>query len=316
MMGESHEAPGVRRFLWGLIAHNFWLKVLSVAFSIVLFFSVQTEETREYTKAARLKIITDEKIMVLGPQERAVYVTVKLSSSLFARQPDDNELTGELDVRNQKPGRVRLRLSSDNFPALDSKRYNLIIHDPWIDLDLDNVMNKEVQVRVPVEGRPRDGFVVEKVIVNPEKVHVVGAKRELQKLVELSTSIVNIDGIDKSFSARSKVVIDDNSSIHVKDDWVQVQVAVGPQKAVRTFSAVPVEAQNGRVVESRPTHVEVELTGDRAVLEALRPSDVRIYVNTGNLASGWNTRPVRIRIPEGTSFVRVIPDEVLVRAVR
>ncbi len=267
MSYDNQEHESFVEKLWNLIFHNFWLKMLSLTFAVILFLSVRTEQVREINRTARLRIVTNERMMVIGPQERAVDITLKLPNSLFIRQPDEHELMGELDVRNQNPGRVRVRLSSENFPSLDKdKRYSLIIHDPWIEIDLDNVQTKSFDIRVPIEGRPRDGYAVERILVNPEKVEVAGAKREISKLGALTTSVINIEGIDKSFSSRTKIVVDDNSSLRLKDEWVNVQVVVTHQRAMRIFRAVPVEVVGTSHVETRPTHVDVELTGDRATL--------------------------------------------------
>lgn len=314
MSYDAHEHDSVLENLWKLVFHNFGLKLLSLTFAVILFLSVRTEQVREISKTARVKIVTSERMMVIGPQERAVDITLKLPNSLFVRQPDDRELLGELDVRNQNPGKVRVRLSAENFPSLDKdKRYSMIIHDPWIEVDLDVVQTKSFDIRVPIEGRPRDGFAVERILVNPERVEVMGAKREVSKIAALTTSVINIEGIDKSFSSRTKIVVDDNSSLRLKDEWVNVQVVVSHQRAIRIFRAVPVEVVGTSKAEVRPTHVEVELTGDKAVLENVSSADVRVFLDAKRLAPGWQERAVRLQMPRNASLVRISPASVAVR---
>jgi YbbR domain-containing protein len=311
---DHHEHDSYFERLWRLFTYNFWLKALSLAFAVILFLSVRTEQVREYNRSAKIKIITNERMMVIGPQERVVDVTLKLPNSLFIHQPGERELVGELDVRNQNPGRVRVRLSSENFPRLDKdKRYTLTIHDPWIEVDLDWVQNKELDIRVPIEGRPRDGFAVDRIIVNPERIEAVGAKREMSKIAALTTSVINIEGIDKSFSSRTKIVVDENSSLKLKDEWVNVQVVVAQQRSVKVFRSLPVIVANGVRVQVKPSYVEVELSGDRTVLDSLDVDDVKVFLDSKRLSPGWQDRPLRLQMPRGTTLVRISPPSVAIR---
>jgi YbbR domain-containing protein len=312
---DNQDSHSFLENLWNIIFHNFWLKVLSITFAVILFLSVRTEQVREINRTARIRIITNERMMVIGPQERAVDITLKLPNSLFIRQPEEQELIGELDVRNQNPGRMRVRLSAENFPALDKdKRYSLIIHDPWMEVDLDVMQSKAFDIRVPIEGRPRDGFAVERILVNPERVDVTGAKREIAKLSSVTTSVINIEGIDKSFSSRTKVVVDENSSLKLKDEWVNVQVVVSHQRALRVFKSVPIETLGSSRVELRPTHVDVELTGDKGALDNIRTSEVRVFLDAKRLSPGWQERAVRLQMPKNASLVRISPASVSVRS--
>jgi YbbR domain-containing protein len=311
---ERHDPDSFLNILWKLVSYNFWLKMLSVTFAVILFLSVRTEQVREINRTARVRIITNERMMVIGPQERVVEVTLKLPNSFFIRHPEEKELQGELDVRSQNPGKVRVRLSAENFPALDKdKRYSLVIHDPWMEIELDTVQTKSFDIRVPIEGRPRDGYAVERILVNPERIEVTGARREVSRLGTLTTSVINIEGIDKSFSSRTKIVVDDNSSLRLKDEWVNVQVVVSHQRAMRLFKAVPIEIVGGTRVEIRPTHVEVEITGDRGALDGVRSHDVRVFLDAKRLSPGWQDRAVRLQMPSNVSLVRISPSSVAIR---
>lgn len=297
-----------------LVTRNGWLKLISLVFAVVLFLIVRTQQVREFTRVAKVRIITAENVIVIGPQERAVDVTVRLPESLFSRQPTDEELVGEIDVRNERVGKLRLRLSRDNFPGLD-KRYALVVHDPWMDIELDALLRKRLAVKAVLQGLPKDNLEIERVVVDPDEVEVIGARRELSRVESISTSPVNIENIDKNFSSLTRLVLDDFSSLRVKDDKVNVQVVVGPRKMLRVFESVPVEPLPARRIEMRPASVQVEIQGRRETLDTLRPADVRAFLDTSDLTSGWQDRKLRLKIPAGTSLVRVLPETVSVQVV-
>lgn len=314
MNGESREeASPLPRFL-RLFSHNGWLKVVSLIFACFLFLIVRTQQVREFSRTARLKIISAESVIVVGNPERVVDVTVKLPETLFSRQPSDEELFGEVDLRGERLGKIRLRLSRDNFPLLD-KRYSLVVHDPWLEVELDALVRKKTPVKAILEGLPKEGLEIERVVVSPEEVEVEGARREVASLESVSTSPINIDNIDKNFSSLARLVLGDSSSVKIRDDKVNVQIIVGARKAVRVFRDVPVEAEGKGRFELKPGVVQVEIQGEESYLQTLRPGEVRAFVDAGDVFEPWQDKKIRLKIPANTSLVRVVPDTVSLRAV-
>lgn len=311
----SRENLSVSQLLWRSITHNGWLKAMSLVFAFVLFLIVRTQQVREYTRMAKLRIVTAPNVLVIGSQERFVDVTVRMPETLFSRQPTDEELAGELDVSQEKVGKIRVRLSRENFQHLD-KRFGLVVHDPWMEIDLDTELRKRVSVRAVLQGLPREGLAIERVSVTPEEVEVIGARRVVSRIDTLSTSAINIENIDKNFTSLTTIVLDEYSSLKVREEKVNVQVIVGPKKVIRAFHAVPVEVNIGGRIELRPTHIEVEIQGQKDILEGLKPSDVRAFLDTEGLSEGWQEKKVKLKIPAGTSLVRVVPDTVSVQVLR
>ena len=295
--------------LMRLFSHNGWLKIVSLIFACFLFLIVRTQQVREFSRTARVKIVSADNVIVVGSPERVVDVTVKLPESLFSRQPSDDELLGELDLRAERLGKIRLRLSRENFPLLD-KRYSLVVHDPWLEVELDALVRKKVAVKAVLQGLPKDGLEIERVVVSPAEVEIEGARKEIAGLEAVSTSPIDIENIDKTFSSLARLVLQDSSSAKIRDDKVNVQVAVGPRKSVRVFRGVPVETQGNARATVRPEVVQVEIQGEESYLQTLRPGEVRAFVDASELQPGWQDRKIRLKIPADTSLVRVTPDTV------
>jgi YbbR domain-containing protein len=293
----------------GFFTQKRWLKILSLVFSLLLFLIVRTQQVREFSKTARVSIHSAANMIVVGNSERFVDVSVKLPESLFSRQPSDEELVGEVDLSQEKPGKLRLRLSRDNFPLLD-KRYTLTIHEAWFEVELDLLVQKSVSLRALLEGQPREGLEVERVIVNPENVILSGAKKELAKMDFLNTNPINIDGIDKNFSSLARIAPSEGSSIKVDADKANIQVIVGPRKEQRVFRFVRAESTDPRIVVLNPESVEVVVQGESSHLQSLSPKDIRVFVDSENFEKGRYNRKVRLKIPSNTSLVRVVPDSV------
>ncbi len=297
-----------------IFLNNFWLKFVSVCFAVVLFLIVRSEQVREFNLTGRVKIVTAENVVVVGAQERAVEIQVKLPTSLFSLPPTEEELMGILDVSEQSLGRVRVRLSRYNFPSLDD-RYSINVIDPWIEVDLDEVITKKVSVRAVLQGLPADGFSIERVTVSPEDIEVTGARRELENLETLSTSPVNIEAIDQNFSAIAKLELIEPSSIRVTSDKVNVQVFIGENLQEQTFDNVPVSIRNGgrRAYRSSPSVIKVVLRGPEALLSRLKDGDIRAFVDLRGDRTIGSAQKVWLEIPRGTSLLQVEPDTVVIK---
>lgn len=298
--------------IWKVVSHNGWLKLLSLAFALVLFLIVRSEQVREVTRTARLKIVTAPNVMVVGPAERGIDVTIKMPHSIFVQQPTDSDLVGELDVSRQKIGKLRVRLSRENFPGLD-KKFALVIHDPWLEIELDNLVKKRVAVRAILQGLPKDGLSVERVIVEPRDVEISGARREVSRIDTISTSAINIEHIDRNFTSLAKLALEESSSIRVSHDKVNVQVVIGQNRVSRLFRMVPVEAANVARLDLRPPYIDVEIQGQREIIEPLRSADIRASIDSSGLSTEWQERKIALKIPPNTTLARVVPDKVLAR---
>ena len=219
----------------GLFFHNFALKTLSLSLAIVVYLLLRYQKVYEYPRVARLRIVSGPNHVVVGPDERTVDVTVRGPSAFFAQPPSERDLIGSLDISREKIGRIRVRLTRENFPLLD-KNYGLTIHDSIIETELDTKITRTVAVRGLLQGEPQHPLGVHRILVEPSTVEVTGSKRELQKIENISTLPINISGIKTTQIMTVQLALEDFLSVRAKPDRVQVQVLLGSPGLTSTGS--------------------------------------------------------------------------------
>jgi len=222
---NSHQFKSFINLVIGLIFHDLWLKILSICFAIMLYLILQSEQEKDFTKLAIIKLITAPNMLVIGPQTRTVEVNVRVPTALFTQASQQLELIGTLDLTHERTGMIRFKLSKDNFPKLD-KSYDLFIKNPWLEIELDLEISKNVAIRARLEGQPAAGHHVERVMINPMNVRISGARRELIHLDSISTVPIYLNNFKKSFSILSKINIPQFSSIKSQEELVSVQVII------------------------------------------------------------------------------------------
>lgn len=214
------------------IVHNIGLKILSVGFSIALFMIVRSQQVREFNRAVRVRLHTENGVLVMGPQERVANITLRMPDALFTRLPTDEELTADVDLRKERLGKIRVSLSGENFPNLD-RRYNVIVHDPWIDVELDKLIQKKVRVKAVLQGAPKMGYDIQKVSIDPNEIELTGARQDLAKLEAISTIPVDVSNLGpKDYSAQAGLAFDLGATIKPATiDKVTVKVSFAEKKA-------------------------------------------------------------------------------------
>ncbi|MEN9809268.1 MAG: hypothetical protein RLZZ488_835 [Pseudomonadota bacterium] len=215
------------------LVHNLGLKLLSIGFAIALFLIVRSQQVREFNRAVRVRLFTENGVLVIGPQERVANITLRMPDTLFTRLPTEEELTGEVDLRKENLGKIRVSLSGENFPNLD-RRYSVIIHDPWLDIELDKLVQKKVQVKAVLQGAPRTGYEIQRVTIDPPEIELSGARQDLAKLESISTIPVDVSNLGpKDYSAQAGMALDLSASIKPTTiDKVTVKVSFAEKKAV------------------------------------------------------------------------------------
>lgn len=213
------------------IVNNLGLKLLSVGFAIALFLIVRSQQVREFNRAVRVRLHTESGVLVIGPQERVANITLRMPDTLFTRLPTEEELTAEIDLRKERLGKIRVSLSGENFPNLD-RRYSVIVHQPWLDVELDKLSNKKVQVKAVLQGAPKQGYEIQKVSIDPGEIELMGAKQDLSGLESISTIPIDVSNLGpKDYTAQAGLALDIGATIKpATTDKVTVRVSFTEKK--------------------------------------------------------------------------------------
>lgn len=315
MRAGSQDNTSFIKTIINVIANNFWLKILSIVFAIVIFFIVRTDKDLSFDKVATVKLKTSSSSMIiLGSKERSLDVTIRQQNSIFSISPSDNELLGEIDIVNQAPGRIRVKISRDNFPNLP-KHYSMIIEKPYIDVEIDKLQEKTLPIQAVLKGNPKSGFIVDQVKVIPAFIKVSGARQQLARTQNIFTMPIIIEGIDKNLITKSNIELEEASDFHSNEKSVLVSVTLTSKIFYRTFLEIPIKIKNKKLnshLQLHPKTINVELSSQKDILSQIKSSDIDAYIDTSNLNPGWQDKSITIKLPNNVSIVKMLPDTISV----
>ena len=142
----------------------------------------------------------------------------------------------------------------------------LDIEPSRIPIRLERVERATVPVTLAPTGEPREGYKVEALKANPEKVAVSGPLSLVDHLTALETEPIDLTGLAASTQRTVGLVRADQ--LTVKPEQVTVEITVAPVMSTREFKRFPVEVRNvDRPFQLRPAACQ----SDRARTSAGRP---------------------------------------------
>ena len=214
------------------LRENLTLKLISLAFAIVLWFFVMGEKRHEvshivpvtYKGVPEGLIIANQ---VPGSVEVAISGPRALLSHLTAG--DMSIVVNLVGVEAGVTSFKRLEESLQIPAGLTVTR----ISPAYVDVKLERIRDKQVPVRVVLSGEPAAGFRVRHVRVVPARVAISGAESELKAVSEVVTEGLDLAGVRESFTLTVPLSHSRPFTSLKTQRTVEVQVLLGPDPGTR-----------------------------------------------------------------------------------
>ncbi len=222
--------------LFGRLTENWLIKLLSLAFALVLWYFVMGERKVEVGFALPLELKNVPQGMVVV-NEVPSQVEVRLSGPrTLLMNLSSRDVSISVDLADLKPGLTSFKRLEERLNIPSGLKVTRL-SPAFIDVRLERILERPVPVRVALRGRPAPGYRVEGVRVVPAEVMVEGAEGELKSIAEVVTEPVDVEGVTAGFTATIPVNYRGRFTAMKREQSVEVQVAVvpvaAPQKASR-----------------------------------------------------------------------------------
>lgn len=298
-----------------VLLNNLSLKVLSFFFAVSLWLFVNLKATSEKTLQVPVRwehvpefleitnAVTDSiPVQVSGPR--------RILSNL-----DPRNVAVVLDLSDAKVGLSNYQVNEKMIPLPPGLRAQ-VLPPGNIQFKFDLVVEKDVEVQAQFLGDPPEGYGVERVEIEPDRVRVVGAQSEVQTMGKLPTVPIDLTGRESSFETRTRLDLN-RPHVRIKGgrDQVNVKVRIQEKTLQRIFRERPVEVAGvaAERVELHPPVVDVALEGPAGLVKSLVAERVAPVVTVPAGATGEHL--LRVSVQVGVEGVRAEsrPDRVEAR---
>lgn len=251
---------------------NLGLKAVSLALAIALAFyqrGAQEEQQRTLPADVILRLPTEEvgrELMSLVPP--SVNVTVR--GTTRALQP--------LTQTGLPPIEIDLRLGERKVIEFDSDQLSLppgvyanVIDPPAIELEWQNIVERDVPLRARLAGEVSEGFKVTSIRVEPATIKARGPRTLVEVLQFVALTPFDLSGkADGIYRHRVALTPAPQRVAYLGPQSAVVDVTVGQEVAERRFRERPVTVVGLPKAVTRPPSVDVRVKGPPGAVAALR----------------------------------------------
>jgi hypothetical protein len=304
-----------------IVLENYPLKLLSLGLAIAMFSIVHSDQDAQRTMyldvVALLPPRNAERVLVsaVPPQLK---VTLRGSRSRIAALQRDDFAPVQMDLRDA--GRQSYDFEQS---AIDvSGPVQVVAVEPRsVPLVWRPRSARTVPVRVKLRGSPEEGLAIKKPVqITPATVQITGPSEEIERIAEVFTEDVNIDGMaEGTHERRAKLEAPQGHLAFLEQEAVGIQLEVVADQGDRTFRHLDVAVLGPGEVALRPAAVSVTLHGPLRALSEIEPEQIVPYVELSPVASGSAVEVLDVKlrgVPEAFTASRITPTSVIARRNR
>jgi YbbR domain-containing protein len=169
------------------------------------------------------------------------------------------------------------------------------------------LQTRTLSIMPVIKGTPAPGYWPRNVTVEPVAVTVFGERATLEGIDVLRTKVVEITGAKADLRRQIEIDLPPGVSLAAPNN-VTLNVTIAPIQGTSRVVVAPILVGVGPDLEaSAPAPVEVTLSGDLPLLQALDPTTVVVTFDLTGLRPGSHDVAPRVSVPEGLTLVGVNP---------
>jgi len=169
--------------------------------------------------------------------------------------------------------------------------------------------SKTVPVTPDLVGTPPTGLTLTGVTVEPAAVTLFGPPGVLTGITSVQTDPIDLSAVTGDDVLEAALILPDQTRLEAGAvTTVAVSVSVDPELASRTILVGPVcqNVEPGLVCQPQVNQVPVTVSGTRAAVAALTPSQVTPVLNMAGLGEGTHQVTPSVNLPTGISLVQAL----------
>ncbi|NRA62884.1 MAG: hypothetical protein HRU19_00290 [Pseudobacteriovorax sp.] len=293
-----------------IISRNFLYKLAAFGLAILVWAIIQGEQIEERS--------IDIKVNIQVPPGFAIRGDLVQTKSARIRGPRvwmiDSPKVLETDfvIPMGKRGRFRGRLEKERIKKLN-QRFELVIHDPYIEVYVDRQIERTVSVKEILQGTPAEGYLIEKVTLEPRVVTLQGLREDLLKIRQVVTEPIDIADIKSNRTKEVKIISPNTGVKNMGVTSVQVNLKVGDSKINKRFGSIPIEVLGSNSkVKVRPAYVSIMVQGTPGILNFVKRPDFRAFIEAQGLKPGRYEQDIKVKIPSDTVLIETFPEKGIV----
>ena len=271
---------------------NIILKITALICAMALWFYVISLKDFQLTMEVPLTFVKlPEALAIASKPPSTISVTVEGKPLDLIRLQSQKQSAMVVDMHNAELGSKRIHLDAKNFVAPTFSSVHYIEPDKqylFIDVAVDTKIERNIPIKNNVIFNAAPGYVITQ---QPKLMHeflkVAGARNALTRIIDIPTDSMFIDSLKMSQTYSVPLITDQLPQFVTPSDSV-AKIFVDVQKITsKEFKDVPVQLIGffDRALNTlSPQSATVEITGGDQTLEAIKYSDIELFIEYNRFA--------------------------------
>lgn len=270
--------------LTAALTRNWPLKLLSLALALALWVAVTGIGVIVQDVTVPVEISLGESYTLIGAKPTVATVRLRGPETLL-RGIDRSGMELLIDLGETSTGERTVQLSENNLVGRPRGLELTGITPDRLTLQVDWKSRRPLPVVPSLLDQPPEGYAFYSARMVPDTLTVEGPRSEVRALNRLRTDPISLEGRTQPFMARVGAVPESPEIRVVESQLLEAHIEVDVAPVDAAFDAVPVVLA-GQVHEAAatPSSIEVVLSGPPALLERIRPGQIRAIVDVSELA--------------------------------
>ena len=290
----ADSGPGGRKPA-NAVSTEWMLKLVSIFLAALLWYYVGGEDTVNKSVMIPIEIINLPRDLVISNQfKKEIEVTVSGPRSLILDMAD-RAVTRQIDLSTAVPGTMVIENGNRHIPVPRGITVQRVQPSSII-LSLDKLIQKAFPVIAKTSGQVAEGYYLKSMKTDPDVITITGPSTILKAQEELSTTVIDLDGIKNSAQIQIPLELDPTIVDLIGETSVTVDLVIGLETHTKTMTGVKV-------------HVVID-----GVERKVMPETVKVVANIPGLLLDREPDPEKLlsitaieNKGEGTFKVTVIP---------
>ncbi len=261
-----------------MLGKNGHLKVLALTLTIVLHFFVlaEKETTRDLTLAVEVGSVPPGHVVLNELPD--VRVTIRGTARGFAQLDEDELRRVVINVNDADEQRREIRQADLGLAS----HFDVEAVSPrWVDLDIDELVERELAIRPVIRGTPARGYEATDATVDPEFVVVSAPSSYFPEFDAVFTEGIDIQNLDHPLTQEVDLSIQ-RPYVTFPDEPV-VNVTLNVETVLKTTTlegvALRVTGPESERCSVDVHSVSVTISGPKTLVDALEPRSIFATVN-------------------------------------
>ena len=295
---------------------NDWvLKLFSLFFAIFLWYFVVGEDKVDVNLLIPVEIVNLPRDLVISNQyKKELDVTVSGSRGLI-RGMNRQNLTKTVDLSGAEPGTVVIRNTPESLSLPRGIRVMRIQPTHLIFL-LDRLIQHDAKVKPVIHGKPKEGYELVSVEVDPDSITLNGPDAILRGLDSLETDPIDISGMTATEVRQVHLNLKPELAELIGESIVTAKITIREKVRIVTLHEVPIQIEhtdNDLGYLAQPAAATVEIAAPVNLLDEVGPSNqlLLLQVDADKLPIGRHTLPLEAVGKPQVTIRKVDPPQVL-----